>query len=206
MLLGSIMSIASFFYDVWALGLFFQALLLVVLLGKGKWRTFPIFTSYIAFSLFESGVGYAVFGHRTLYFATYVVGESVLMILGLALVREIFIQLFSAHDGLRKMATLIFRVVIVTLLLLAVSVIYAKAPIGKNGIGSALLIVEEAARIVQVGLIMFLFLFSSAFGLRWRQHVFGVALGLGMTSVGGLLTVTMTPYVNGAVALGLDIG
>jgi hypothetical protein len=199
------MSPAFVTHGVWAVGLFLQALLAGVLLFKGKWKTFPVFTSYTIFSLVESGVGYAVFNHRNLYFAAYVIGESVLMVLGLALVREIFSHLFSAHGGLRKMATLVFRVVVVLLMLLAVAVIYAKGPIGKSGIGTALLIVEEACRIIQVGLIMLLFLFSSAFGLRWRQHVFGVALGLGMTTVGELLAVTMVPHVNKTMAWSLDL-
>jgi hypothetical protein len=117
------------------------------------------------------------------------------------LVREIFIHLFSAHAGLRKVAILFFRIVVVLLVLLAtVAVIYAKGPIGRS-----MLIVEEAGKIVQVGLIMLLFLFSSAFGLRWRQHVFGVALGLGMTTVGSLLAVTIVPHVSKAMAWRLDL-
>jgi hypothetical protein len=199
------MSHASLIHSVWAAGLVLQALLAGILLVKGKWRTFPVFTSYTIFSLLESGVGYAVFHNRNLYFATYVIGESVLLILGLAVVREIFIHLFSTHTGLRKIATWIFRIVVVLLVLLAVAVICAKAPIGRSGIGEALLIVEEAGRILQVGLIMLLFVFSSAFGLRWRQHVFGVALGLGMTTVGELLAVTMVPHVTRAMAWTLDL-
>jgi len=117
------------------------------------------------------------------------------LILGLALVYEIFVHLFSAQPGLRKMAALIFRVVVVLLVLLACAVVYLKGPLvtphGKGGM-SSLLILEEAARILQVGLIVSLFLFSSAFGLHWRQHVFGIALGLGISTVVGLVAVTMT--------------
>jgi hypothetical protein len=207
------MSLATVMHSVWALGLVLQAVLTGVLLVKGTWKTFPVFTSYTVFSLLESGVAYAVFKNQSVYFWTYVTGESVLMVLGLALVREIFTNLFSAHAGLRKMATLIFRFVVVLLVLLAVIVIHVKSPLGRGGlgtigrasIGAALPIVEEACRILQVGLIMFLFLFSSAFGLRWRQHVFGVALGLGMTTVGELLAVTMMPHVNKAMAWRLDL-
>jgi hypothetical protein len=196
-----LMSLVTAIHDAWFLGFFLQALLIGVLLIKKTWRTFPVFTSYAAFSLLESLVAWAVYKNQTAFLVTYVVRESVLMILGLALVREIFVHLFSAHAGLRKVATLLFRIVVVVLVLLAaVSVAYAKGSIREN-----MLIVEEAGKIVRVGLIMLLFLFSSAFGLRWRQHVFGVALGLGMTTVGSLLAVTIVPHVNKAMAWRLDL-
>jgi len=188
-------------HSAWFLGLFLQALLIGVLVTKKTWETFPVFTCYTAFSLIESLIAWAVYKNQTAYRITYVVCESVLLILGLALVREIFTHLFSAHAGLRKVATLLFRVVVVMLVLLASgAVIYAKGPIAKN-----MLIVEEAGKIIRVGLIMLLFLFSSAFGLRWRQHVFGVALGLGMTTVGSLLAVTIMPHVDKAMAWRLNL-
>ena len=201
------MSLDHLIHNVWFLGLFLQALLTGVLLIKRTWRTFPVFTSYTAFSLLESLVAWAVYIYKnqTAYLITYVVGESVLLILGLALVREIFTHLFSAHAGLRKMATLLFRVVVVLLMVLALTVISIKAPIGSSSLRIVVPIVEEAGRIVQVGLIMLLFLFSSAFGLRWRQHVFGVALGLGVTTVVELLAITLVPHVNKAMASALNL-
>src|SRR2546423_323816 len=143
------MSLVTIIHSVWFLGLFLQALLIGVLVIKKTWRTFPVFACYTAFSLAESLVAWAVYKNQTAYRITYVVGESVLLILGLALVREIFIHLFSTHAGLRKVAILLFRIVVVILVLLAAgAVIYAKGPIAKT-----MLIVEEAGRIVQVGLI-----------------------------------------------------
>ena len=196
-----LMSLLNIIHSAWFLGLFLQALLIGVLVIRKTWGKFPIFACYTAVNLVESLVAWAVYKNQTAYRITYVVGESVLLILGLALVREIFTHLFSAHAGLRKVATLIFRVVVVILVLLAAGALtYAKGPITQN-----MLIVEEAGKIIRVGLIMLLFLFSSAFGLRWRQHVFGVALGLGMTTVGSLLAVTIVPHVSSAMAWKLDL-
>jgi len=39
-------------------------------------------------------------------------------------VREIFTNVFSPHPALRKLATMIFRVAVVALIILAVAVIY----------------------------------------------------------------------------------
>jgi len=203
------MSFSAVIHGVWSAGLALQVLLAMVLVVKGLWKKFPVFASYTVFSLLETAVGYAVFHNRAVYFYVYLIGESVLFVLGLAVVYEIFVHLFSAQPALRKIAALIFRVVVMLLVLLAGAVLYFKSPIlaphGQGGAGSALLIVEEAARILQVGLIMFLFLFSSAFGLHWRQHVFGVALGLGVSTVVELVAVTMALHVGPLLAKSLNV-
>ncbi len=59
---------------------------------------------------------------------------------------------------------------------------------------AAVMMVEEATRIIEVGLLMFLFLFSTAFGLHWRQCVFGMALGLGIFATVELIALTMRNY------------
>src|SRR5260370_21747830 len=172
------MASPSVIHGVEFAGLVLQALLAGVLLVKKMWGKFPMFTAYLLFSLCENAVAYAVYQNRSIYFYTYVVGESISVMLGLALVYEIFTHLFSSQPALRLLARLVFRGVVVLLVLLAGAVIYAQTPIGEKGIGITLMVVEEAARIIEVGLIMFLFLSSSVFGLHWPQYLFGFALGL----------------------------
>ena len=58
------------------------------------------------------------------------------------------------------------------------------------------MLAEEAARIVELGEIMFLFLSSSAFGLHWRQNEFGIALGLGTCAAVELFNVTLITHVS----------
>src|SRR5256885_2384283 len=111
------MSFSSLIHEVWSLGLALQVLLAIVLIVKGLWRRFPVFASYTVLSLLETAVGYAVFHNRVVYSYVYLVGESVLLVMGLALVHEIFVHLFSAQPALRKMAALVFRVVMVLLVL-----------------------------------------------------------------------------------------
>jgi hypothetical protein len=113
-------------------------------------------------------------------------------------------KLFAPHLALRKLATMIFRVGIIVLVAFGCAVMYAQAP-DAQGWMKTLLIVEEATRIVEVGLIMFLFLSSGAFGLHWRQNIFGIALGLGIfTSVELVMLAVrlhLGPSVMGAFSL-----
>jgi len=201
---GFSMGLKSLFYSVWLIGLAFQALLLIVILVKRIWRSFPMFTLYSALTFVENVVAYSLSANRGLYFYMYVIGETLSVLLGIAVVGEIFMHLFAPHPALRRLAVSVFRVVAAVLLLVGGAVIYMHAPIARTGVTTALMIVEEAARIVEVGLIMGLFLCSSAFGLHWRQQVFGIGLGLGTFMAVRLITVTMSAYVpNSGGALNL---
>jgi hypothetical protein len=83
--------------------------------------------------------------------------------------------------------------------LLAIVVAYAQSSGDRSPLAASVLLTEETARTVEVGLLMFLFLFSRAFGLHWRQHVFGIALGLGIFVATELAGVTTRAYFGPAV-------
>jgi hypothetical protein len=60
------------------------------------------------------------------------------------------------------------------------------------------MVATDATRIIELGLIMFLFLSSSAFGLHWRQNEFGIALGLGTCATVELINVTLMTHLSPA--------
>ncbi len=184
---------------MWLAGLVLQAVLAALLVTKKLWRKYPWFTAFSVCGLLEAAVGYAVFSNRVVYFYTYVVAETIAVFLALGLVCEIFIELFASYRALRRLAWLSFGVAVVLLVFLGSIVVNgAGTLLGKHDLGTALLVVEEAARILEVGLIAFLFVFSSVFGLHWRQSVFGIALGLGLSNVVELVVVTVVRYAGPA--------
>ena len=185
--------------DVWILGICLQVLLGLLVLAKKTWHRSPVFAGYVFFNLCTAAVTYALIQNRVLYFYAYWICEAIGIVLGLAVVREIFTHVFSPHPALRKLATVIFRVAVVVLVVLAFGVIFAQSGSAK-GVAKGILLAEEAARIVEVGLVMFLFLSSGAFGLHWRQSVFGTALGLGMFAAADLVTATLISHVRSTAA------
>jgi hypothetical protein len=204
-MLSKHMSLRAVIHGVWLLGIGLQTVLALVLLGKKAWQRYPVFSAYVFFNLFGAALGYAVFQNKAFYFYIFWICEAVGIILGLGVVREIFTSVFSPHPALRKLATMIFRGAVVALIVLAFGVIYSQSGSAKS-IPRAVLLAAEAARIVEVGLIMFLFLSSRAFGLHWRQNVFGMALGLGMFGAVELITVTLMGHVSSAAAQMLNLG
>ena len=172
-----------------------QVLLAVVVLAKRTWRSYPAFSAYVFFSVFEA-VLTSVLRYRGIqYFYPFFVCEAIGIVLGLAVVREIFTNLFSPHPALRKLATVIFRMAVVALIVLACAVYFAEHG-NARGFYRGIVQGQEAARIVELGVIMFLFLSSSAFGLRWRQNEFGIALGLGTCAAVELFNVTLITHAG----------
>ena len=178
----------------WFAALLLQAILAGVLLFKRMWGRFPFFVGYAVSSLFStltlyllylSSVSYAI------YSRVYWLSEALGLFLGLAVVSEIFRHLLNPYPALRRLATQVFRGALVFLILLGCVVIWAQPHRDPNGIRTALLTMEQAGRILEVGLLLFLFLFASVFGLHWRQYVFGIALGLGIFVTVELVAVTM---------------
>lgn len=178
----------------WIAALFLQLTLSGILLAKKMWRKLPIFLSYCISGVIFNLSLYAIYSshwRRVLYFKAYWLTEAVGLLLGLAVVFEIFRHLFGPYPALRKLATQIFQVSVLLLVLLGCIVAYAQPLSEINHIQAAFMVVEQASRILEVGLLCFLFLFASAFGLHWRQYVFGIALGLGVFAAVELVAITM---------------
>jgi hypothetical protein len=202
--LGSTMPLGSLIHDLSIASIALQLLLAATLLAKRAWHKYPMFTAYVFFNLFETAVTFSSHRMGAAYFYTFWICEAIGIILGLAVVREIFTNIFSPHAALRRLANLIFRVAVVALILLACGAIYDQSGNARS-IARVLLLATDATRIVELGLIMFLFLSSSAFGLHWRQNEFGIALGLGTCAAVELVNVTLMTHLSPAVGQVLSL-
>jgi hypothetical protein len=185
----------------WVLSQVLNGGLVAVLLGKGSLRRFPFFGAYAVFTLFANVLLYLVRvqGLKDIYFYTYWICEAVGVILGFAVVYEVFGKLLTPYPALRRLALSIFQWSTIVLVLMGCVVLYAQSAAEQNKFAAAIMVVEEATRIIEVGLLMFLFLFSTAFGLHWRQCVFGMALGLGIFATAELVGITMRNYWGAAL-------
>jgi len=167
---------------------------------KRLWVKFPYFTMYSISTLLHTTAYYALHTHRSLYFYAYWLLEGIGVMLGLAVVYEVFQHLLVAQPTLKELARRIFQWAVVALATAGFIVIVLQWPSGAQSVSSGVVIVEEAARVIEIGLLMFLFLFSSVFGLHWRRHEFGMALGLG-TFVAVQLTIVAMNSHAGLVAM-----
>ena len=178
----------------WVAGLLLQGVVVCVLLLKKMWNKFPYFITY-SLSNFVWGIGlYAVY-HSSLsprtYFYLYWTNEILGMGLGLGVVYEIFGHLLAPYPALRRLARAVFPASILLLILLGSIVAFAQPAADHYPVLRGLLVTEEGTRVLEVGLLLSLFAFASAFGLHWRQYVFGIAIGLGIFATVELVAIAM---------------
>jgi hypothetical protein len=190
------MALRPLIHDVWLASIALQGLLAIVLIIRKTWTKLPIFTAYAFFNLAEAGITLAAARNGMWYFYSYWACEGVAVVLGLGVVYEVFQVLFSPHAALQRIAKLVFRVTLMLLLVLGVLVISSQPSVETNNIGSTMLVVGEATRMIELGLLMFLFLFSAAFGLHWREHTFGIALGLGVFAAADMVNLTLRSHLG----------
>ena len=198
------MPLGSLIHDLSIASIALQVLLAATLLAKRAWHKYPMFAAYVFFNLFETAATFSVYGMGAAYFYTFWICEAIGIVLGLAVVREIFTNIFAPHAALRKLATLIFRMAVVALILLACGAIYEQS-VNAKSIARVVMVATDGTRIIELGLIMFLFLSSSAFGLHWRQNEFGIALGLGTCAAIELINVTLMTHLSPAAGQVLSL-
>ena len=187
------MALTTLIRDMGVGGLFAQGVLALVLIAKKTWRTFPFFSGYVWLSFAVSITEYLLLRYPLPYFYVYWIGEAIGITLGLLVVYEIFRRLFTVHLALIRLATLTFRIATGILLLAGLIVFLSQSPSHTSSLGRAVVAVEQATRIIEVGLLMILFICSAAFGLHWKQAEFGIALGLGFFVTLELVAVTLRP-------------
>jgi hypothetical protein len=189
------MTLSSLINALWIVGIVFQGGLAIVLLAKQAWKRYPFFAAYAFFTFSMTVALYLLERYPKVFYYSYWIQEAIAIVLGFGVVYEIFQQMFSAHKALLKLARLTFRWTIVGLFCLAMLVVLLQSPVGSD-LTKAILVSEEAMRIVEVGLLVFLFVGSAAFGLHWKQSEFGIALGLGLYVAVHLTTVALRSQVG----------
>jgi hypothetical protein len=171
--------------------------LVLVVVAKRLWKKFPVFLTYTLFG-FATGVGvYILRDSPVMYFYSYWVCEAIGLLLGIGVIFEIFQKLLHPYVALRRTAAAVLSLAVIFLVALSVFVAYAQ-PSPNRSLMAGMLVGEEATRILEIGLLMFLFIFSAAFGLQWRQQAFGITLGLGIFVAVELIGVTTRAHLGNA--------
>jgi hypothetical protein len=204
-MLGQAMNAGSILEFLWNVGPILQFLLAGVLIYRKSWVNFPLFTGYVIFNFLNGLLSLATRSNLPVYFYVYWVGEAIGIILGFLVLYEVFRHIFLHHSALQNLATFIFAASLIVLAAIAVFILVHAGPRLTGNIGRSVLVMEEATRTIELGLLAVLFMCASAFGLHWRQSVFGIALGLGIFVSVELIAVTIrsqaSPAVNNEFAI-----
>jgi hypothetical protein len=190
------MPLTLVYYCAWVAGIVLLGFLVAALAVKKLWKKFPIFSAYAFICFLQAIITYLLHGRTAVYEYVYWPLELTGMFLGLGVVYEIFTNLFAGHSVLRKLATTIFQSCLLLLFLIGCIVMYTHAPVQGSRLAAASYVLEEGIRIIEVGVVVLLFVLSGAFGLHWRQTVFGIAFGLAIFVTMELAGISLVAHVG----------
>ena len=139
-----------------------QSVLAVLLWRKKLHKKFPIFFTFLIVQVVNFSVIFPLWlsGYE-LYFAPFWLGEAINAVLGFKVIHEIFIDVFRPYHTLKDLGTLLFKWAGVVMLLVSVVVAFSNS-FDQSPLVHALTTLHRSVRVVQLGLILFLLLFSSS--------------------------------------------
>jgi hypothetical protein len=163
-------------------GLALQAAILLRMHNKKLHRELRMFYAYVAFSLLQSIILFSFlnyFGYFSpQYFFAYWLTSFVDMALTFFIIQEVYAKALYCYEGLRKLSSMIFRWAF--MMLAMISIVYALASPAKNTdwMSAAIMLINQSALFVEVGLMVLLFVFARSLSLGWSECVFGIAVGM----------------------------
>lgn len=169
------------YYALWFAHPVLQAALVGIMLWRKLHRTFPLFFSYLVFQIAVFALTFPLRGARfyTIFFYVYWATTAISVILGFRVIHEIFLDVFRPYHTLRDLGSVLFKWAGLVMLLVAGVVAASTASASEDPFPTGIMTLQRSVRVVQIGLILFLLVFSRYLGTNWRQKSFGIALGFG---------------------------
>ncbi len=194
------MSLSKLDSGLWVAGFISHAALLAVLFYRGRWREYPVFTTFIAFHFSLSPVLYVIYGYGTATWYSRVYWSSALLDFGL----QLGVVFEVARIVLRPTGTWVqdarkhFLLSGTVGILAAAALAWMVTP----PVADALDRWELQGNLFTAFVICELFLIISAtatrFGLGWRSHIMAIEQGFAGWVVVAVLVETLHSYFGTA--------
>jgi hypothetical protein len=185
-----------------------QSILAAVLYRRKLNRAFPVFFYYILsqIAIFALVFPVHLYASYATFFYVYATCIGISAAIGFKVIYEIFLDVFRPYHTLKDLGTVLFKWAGLVMLLVAGVVAAATTSTEQGPLLQAVMTGQRCVRVIQVGLIVFLLVFSKYLGVSRRQHCFGIALGFGAFAcvelmlvafrAGGYLTETIASMTN----------
>ncbi len=189
------MSFGVITYALWIAPVPILVFLAATMIRRNLRREFPVFFVYAIFEVITFVLLFSSY-HLSYkaYFCLYWLTSGVGVLLGFAVMREIFDNLFRRYDALRDLGSVLFRWASAVLVMVAVVTAASGATSKINGLIMVIFALERSVRIMQCGLVLFMLLFSAHLGITSKHHVFGISLGFGIFAAVELMIMTLFAF------------
>jgi hypothetical protein len=164
---------------------------LIALIRRRLYRQFPMFFAYIVSEIGQAAIIVPMILLRAVTGKQYTVAYFSALALSTALrfgiIHEIFAHMFRNYTALSRFGRPLFRWITVGLLLIGLALAAYSGGHDARQLLSVATVLDRTANILQGGLLIGLFFFSSYLGLSWRSYLFGIALGVGIAATTDLV-------------------
>jgi hypothetical protein len=186
------MSLSMADYILWFAAPALQIAILVFMVKRKLRAEFPFFFSYTVLQVLTVAALFTIFklspGN---YFYAYWTSSALGIMLGFAVIQEVFMYAIRPYTGLRDLGAKLFRWAGFVLLLVGALLAVSGSGMSSKQLVLAIVEVERAIRLMQCGLLLFIFLFSSSLGLTWKNFASGMALGYGVFAATNLVMYSL---------------
>lgn len=169
-----------------------QVLLVSLMLRKKLHREFPVFFALVAAEGLDSWLAMVLkrVSHPAYYYEYWTM-TAVTSVLGFFVLREVFLHIFRPYEALRTFGKMLFRWSAAVLFMIAAVMTLSAAPATHDPLTAFTFTLDRSVRLMQCGLVIFLYLFSKQLGLTERHRVFGISIGFGVAASVHLMFDTM---------------
>lgn len=189
------MHLRFLWHSAWLTRIGLQGVFCAVLIWRRFYREFPWFLLFTAAAVIQSVILAAmVFGHLVsgrAYFDTYRIGISVETALCFAVLYELLKRIIRDFPVLSGVSGSLYRLAAVSLMLMALVLAWYAPATAPGKYMASFFVLQRTSRLLQCGLLIFLFVFARSFGLSWRNRAFGIAFGFGVSAAMSLINATI---------------
>jgi len=171
------------------------ALVPAAMLSRKTFKAYRLFFAYVSYQALVAWTLLAAY-HAGTQVHSYVfwVSSAGEVVLSFAVLREIFLHIFRPYESLREFGNVLFRWAAVVLVIIAIVMAMTSNHPDANFTSSFLMTLARSILMMQCGLVIFMFLFAPHLGLTPRHHLFGIAIGFGITASCNLISATLLSY------------
>ena len=184
------MAPAAVAYFLWILGIAVLMCLVARLGIQRRVSEYPFFFIYALCVVLNSAVAFCLYFSTLSYIRYFTISwaaQAILVLLSYTAIYEVFKKLLSRYGAISPMGKNALFVV-ASMLLIGIG---AWAANWSATFVQTVLMLQQACRLLQVAILILIFALVLFFGLQWRQHAFGIALGFGFYGSVGLVDLTL---------------
>ena len=180
---------------LWLTPLFLQILILFVMLRRKLFGSFPLFFSYTVVIVCREFI-LLFLKKGSLYFLIYWWGETLAILLGLAVIFEILAHILPKSPSLRFVLNFVLMFGAIAAIAALLILVLAKPGGGDARLVEILVMGERSVRFLQSSLLVLVIVLMSRLGLSWHQESVGIAAGFGVYSALALTSFELGGHLH----------